>query len=209
MITNPNNSVYIGQSVNIYQRFAAYRCLGCKNQAKLYRSLKKYGVENHSFEITLLCEKEDLDVFEKGFIRLYKSNNRNGLNLTDGGANAIPCEETRKKLSESHKGINTWMKGRKLTEEHKKNISLGGIGREGYWKGKVGHKKGKSQTPWNKGIKTGQIPPNKGKPNSEETRLKISIALKARYKEFPKQKKTPEQREKMKQVWVVRKANKK
>lgn len=34
-------------------------------------------------------------------------------------------EETKKKLSEQRKGKPTWIKGQKLTEEHKKNISKG------------------------------------------------------------------------------------
>jgi len=54
-IINPFGKIYIGQSVNIEKRFKTYKALS-KNvigQTKLYRSLKKYGAENHKFEI--LC----------------------------------------------------------------------------------------------------------------------------------------------------------
>ena len=47
-------------------------------------------------------------------------------------------EETRKKMSETHKKIGTgeWMKGKKLTEETKKRISESLKGHLGYWLGK-------------------------------------------------------------------------
>lgn len=64
-ITSPNNKIYIGQSVNIENRFSQYERLKCERQPILYNSLKKYGYENHIFEIielvtddTLLIERE-------------------------------------------------------------------------------------------------------------------------------------------------------
>jgi 5-methylcytosine-specific restriction endonuclease McrA len=39
-------------------------------------------------------------------------------------------EETKKKIGLSNKGKNTWSKGRKLTEAHKKKLSLAKIGRK-------------------------------------------------------------------------------
>jgi group I intron endonuclease len=61
-ITNPTGKIYIGQSINIENRFKHYNmldyaCIG----PKLYYSLKKYGPENHIFEIVEECTIEELD----------------------------------------------------------------------------------------------------------------------------------------------------
>lgn len=66
--------------------------------------------------------------------------------------------ETRKKMSEAHKGLNTWMKGRKLSEETKRKISVNSAK---VWLGKLmseEHKRKVSlghlgQVAWNKGMK--------------------------------------------------------
>lgn len=62
-------------------------------------------------------------------------------------------EETRRKMSESHRGQNTWSKGRKLSEEHRKKISEGtrGGNKTSF---KVGYqqKKGESAPGWKGGV---------------------------------------------------------
>jgi len=60
-ITSPTNKIYIGQSTNIKSRKNQYKRLNCKLQPKLYNSLKKYGPENHIFEIIEECLLEQLD----------------------------------------------------------------------------------------------------------------------------------------------------
>ena len=62
-------------------------------------------------------------------------------------------EETRKRMSEAHKGQSAWNKGMHPSEETRKKMS----------------KVHKGQSPWNKGM-----------PPSEETRKKISEALQGR-----------------------------
>ena len=106
-------------------------------------------------------------------------------------------EETRRKLSESHKGKTSPNKGkkasdetrRKLSESHKnpseeirRKMSEAHKGRTAWNKGKKGvmpipWNKGKKgmQVPWNKGKKgVMPIPWNKGKPQTEEQRRKNS-----------------------------------
>ena len=48
-ITSPTNKIYIGQSIDIENRFTKYKSLDCKNQVRLYNSLKKYGFDKHKF----------------------------------------------------------------------------------------------------------------------------------------------------------------
>ena len=68
-IKSPSGRVYIGQSKDIvYERFKRYKKLRCKGQPILYRSLLKYGVENHTFEIIEECSVEDLDCRERYFL---------------------------------------------------------------------------------------------------------------------------------------------
>lgn len=60
-IISPTNKIYVGQSINIKRRFNEYLKLKCESQPKLYNSLKKYGPENHKFEIIEECELEQLN----------------------------------------------------------------------------------------------------------------------------------------------------
>ena len=98
-ITNPKGYIYIDQSVDIDKRFDKYRRLDCKNQTMLYRSLNKYGFENHIFDIITIGDfnKEFLDELEIHYIRVYNSN-INGLNLTSGGKG-----NTNRKLTDKQK----------------------------------------------------------------------------------------------------------
>ena len=50
-ITSPSNKIYIGQTVNIIKRKSYYKKGDCKAQPKLYSSFKKYGWDNHLFEL--------------------------------------------------------------------------------------------------------------------------------------------------------------
>ena len=60
-IINPKGKVYVGQTTNIKKREKTYSRLNCKKQPKLYNSLKKYGYENHTFEINEECTLEQLN----------------------------------------------------------------------------------------------------------------------------------------------------
>ena len=83
-LSNPNEKLYVGKFLNI-NRLDDYVNLSCKSQIKLYNSLKKYGVENHTIEILTYNQKEKhLNKYEQAYIRYYYTFN-NGLNCTLGG----------------------------------------------------------------------------------------------------------------------------
>jgi len=86
-ILSPNNKIYIGQSINIKKRFYNYSLFHCKFQTKLYNSLKKYGVENHKFEILHLCNTDQLNKLERYYQELFEVHNKYGLNLRLTGIN--------------------------------------------------------------------------------------------------------------------------
>jgi group I intron endonuclease len=81
-ITSPSNKTYIGQSINIHLRWERdYYTLQCKNQPKLYNSLKKYGPENHKFDILEECLIEQLNKRERYWQDKYNVLSESGLNL--------------------------------------------------------------------------------------------------------------------------------
>lgn len=154
-ITSPSGKVYIGQSKDCLNRWNKYYLkLDCKGQVLLYRSLKKYGVENHKFEVIATCSEDELDELERYYQELYNVINPNiGLNcclVKAGTRSKLYNKETREKIrlanigkthtEETKQKLREINLGKKLSEETKKKISEG----------------------------------NKGKVQAEETKLKLS-----------------------------------
>lgn len=103
-----NGKVYIGQSKDIYTRWSkhiqtAKRINNDREKYPLYRAMKKYGIDNFSFEIIYRCEEWELNEWEIYFIEIYKSymgrEDCNGYNQTIGGDSnrgyTIPKEKLR------------------------------------------------------------------------------------------------------------------
>ena len=141
-ITSPTNKVYIGQSVNIKQRWNRYKNMECISQPALYNSFKKHTALKHKFEILEECNVIDLNEKERYYQDLYSVINGNGLNciLTPSkGGRGIMSDETKKKISLAHIGKtisettrqklrianlgNKYAKGNKHTIEALKKIS--------------------------------------------------------------------------------------
>jgi len=132
-ITSPSNKIYIGQSYNIFKRKKEYKMLNCKFQLKLYNSLKKYGWENHIFEVIEECDIDQLNEREIYWIQYYNST-KSGLNIREGGSKGALSEETKQKLrkpkpkgtgdkiSKNSKGISR-NKGRQQSEQEKEKRS--------------------------------------------------------------------------------------
>lgn len=171
-ITSPSLKIYIGQSVNIRKRWIQHKSSFNKYDNALSRSFKKYGFNNHQFEIIHVCKKEMLNTMEKHYVSKYDSfNSCLGLNSKDGGGSrGVASNETKLKLSISHMGKISPRKGKKSTSK--------------IWcEGTVG-----VCVAWNKGLKgiysketlqkisesqTGRIVP-------EDRKIKISNSMKGR-----------------------------
>ena len=105
-ITNPLGKHYIGQTVDFNRRKQAYHNLTCEGQVKLHRSLKKYGYENHKFEVLETCSKSLANERERYYQEKYEVI-ENGLNLKltrSGDKSGKLSEETKLKISHSNKG---------------------------------------------------------------------------------------------------------
>lgn len=124
-ITSPSGKVYIGQSINIESRIKKYVNCNCKLQVRLYSSIKKYGWENHIFEVLEECNIEELNSRERYWQDKYECIGKNGLNcfLTNSNEKRkIISDDMRFKISNSVKGF-------KHTEESIEKIIKGLIGR--------------------------------------------------------------------------------
>lgn len=146
MIKNKiNNKIYIGQSLDIKDRFRRHKYnlkKGNHGNIYLYKSYLKYGIDSFEFKIiyqikNIISKEEIIKILnekEKVLIKFYNSFN-NGYNLTSGGNNMIFGEESKKRMSDSHKGImpslkcrettSKRMKGKKFSDELKNKISIG------------------------------------------------------------------------------------
>lgn len=125
-ITSPTGAIYIGQSLDIEKRWNHYKNLYCKDQRRIYNSLKKHGHENHIFEVVLIVNSPCLmyksvkimDFYEQLFIDYYKKIGCDMMNLRDAGSNGKMGDETKKRISLALKGkIRPNMRGRKLSAE--------------------------------------------------------------------------------------------
>lgn len=123
-ITNPKGKIYIGQSVDINRRWNEHKYSNKEELIKLYRSFKKYGWENHLFEIIEECSLELLNEREIYWGLFYNTLDKNkGLNLRLGGNRGIWSEESKNKLSNSRKGF-------KFTKESKEKMKESALGRK-------------------------------------------------------------------------------
>lgn len=73
-----NNKVYIGQSINIEDRFRHHKNTAFNKNAEaykypLYQAIRKYGIENFKFEIIEECSVSDLDKKENFYMEQYNS----------------------------------------------------------------------------------------------------------------------------------------
>lgn len=144
-VNKVNRKIYIGQTKQtLEQRYKN----GYEHCRHFWNAIQKYGWEN--FEHIILFENLSLDmanIIEEELIKKYNSTHRdNGYNMKSGGLNHIPSDETRKLLSESHKGERHWNYGRHWGDDYKTKLREIHTGRiiKAEWKEKMSQsKKGK------------------------------------------------------------------
>lgn len=202
--TSPSEKSYIGiTKFSIEKRLSrhvTYALSGSKY--KFHQAIVKYGIENFTSEILESCDDfEKASIREKYYIKLFNTF-KNGYNMTEGGygrpigwkhseetkqklRNRIVTEETRKKLSDSLTGLQTWNKGKKLLDDQKKNY---------------GHKRTEE-------TKNKLSEMRLGSTLSDETKLKISIASTGTNNGMFGKRHTEESREKIKnsqqnRIWI-------
>jgi group I intron endonuclease len=89
-ITNTiTNKCYIGETIaeTPEARWRGHiqtlkRNAGCP---ALKEAMKKYGVDKFKFEVLIICFDEDLDIYEREYIKKYNSMVPNGYNILPGG----------------------------------------------------------------------------------------------------------------------------
>lgn len=165
-ITSPTNKIYIGQSNNIESRFIDYKYLDCKNQPKVYNSLKKYGSNNHQFnvihELPEDISQEVMNNYEILYMTQYRECGIELMNIKEGGSRGKHSKETRSKISNA-------LKGKPLSDEHKQKLSDAKKGN----KNRLGSKLSESHI---EKMRQSHL----GKPLSDEHKKKMSDSLKNR-----------------------------
>ena len=127
--TFPNGKRYVGITCQKPERRwkngHAYQ-----NQRYVWNAINKYGWHNIKHDVLYSgLSKFEACSIEQKLISDWKTTDRKyGYNLSIGGecgkSGVHLSEETRRKMSESHKGINTWAKGKKKTEEQIKKMCI-------------------------------------------------------------------------------------
>lgn len=151
-----NGKRYVGQTIRKFEeRQAQHKKDSEVCDYKLYRAIRKYGWDNFNWAVIVegVESVESLNSLEQYWIKELDTF-KNGYNSTTGGEGCIVSDDTKKKMSESHKG-------KHLSEEHRKKLS------ESH-KGKQFSEETKKKISESK----------KGRHFSEETRRKLSERLK-------------------------------
>lgn len=182
MIHVPTGRVYIGR--HRLQKGQTPETDGYHGSGKLWmRIYKAHPEECLKVVLEVVEDKETADALEKKFIAHYKSlmgelcmNIQDGGGGNGGGTYKL-SEDTKQKMSESHRGKKGTMLGKHHSEAAKRKIAESRMGEKHPFFGKhlseATRKKmsdaHKGRTPW-----------NKGKKMSEATRKKMSESAKNR-----------------------------
>ena len=106
-ITNKKGKVYIGQSILMEKRWNSYKSLNCQNQVRLFRSLQKYGISEHIFEVVEECAVEELNTKERYWQDFYEVLGKKGLNCKLTGTadkSGKHSEASKQKMVETRTG---------------------------------------------------------------------------------------------------------
>ena len=104
-----NGKVYVGQTIQSLKERKAQHKFDAKTRkfnSYFHNSIRKYGFGSFKWEV--VAETDNIDILnelEIFYITLYNSRNKKkGYNIKEGGLNGKHSEESKKKMSEAHKG---------------------------------------------------------------------------------------------------------
>lgn len=108
-----NQKKYIGSTINKpnirYNQhlYNAFHQDSNKYQYPLYQAIRKYGIENFSYEILaeVNCSEEEIRKLEKQYIHQYDTISPNGYNQTDDTIHPINATESYQKMSETKREL--------------------------------------------------------------------------------------------------------
>ena len=177
-ITNTiNNKAYIGISIHEPENRRIREHLSGRGNRIIANAVKKYGKDAFTYEV---LEENVFDEFlrdlEVAYIANFNTVAPHGYNLDSGGdKHKKLSDETRRKLSEAHKG-------KKLSEEHRRKLSEAHKSRKrkphsAETRRKIGEAhKGKKRPQRSEEYRRKMSEAHRGKKFSDETRRKISEA---------------------------------
>lgn len=128
LLTNTvNGKVYVGQTTkSVDERFKKHvkDALRAGRKYPIHNAIRKYGVAAFRKDMLVECvSQDDLNTMERKHIDKYRARyKKSGYNLAPGGHVAHTPESRRK--------ISLAMKGRRLSVEHRRNLSVAHIGKK-------------------------------------------------------------------------------
>ena len=131
LIDGTNDKEYVGQTTKTAEeRFKYHK--SC-NKSYIGNAIRAHGAENFVIAILKVCKsKEELDYWEKYFIKARNTKYPHGYNFTDGGEGTLGHKHTPETIALMKKKH----KGRKLTPEQCANIKASKMGEKNPFFGK-------------------------------------------------------------------------
>ena len=122
-----NGKQYVGQTIDFKMRERDWKYSKNYSNGVVDYAKAKYGLDNFQTSILKVCDTQDeLDEWEKYYIKELNTKVPNGYNITDGGGGMSGyhmSEEAKIKISNANRG-------RIFSEEHKKKLALAKIGKQ-------------------------------------------------------------------------------
>ena len=182
-----DEKVYVGQSVQVNIRVKKHEYELRRNNHRnwhMQSAWNLYGEENFTFNVVLICEKSELDYYEKMLIYKLKSTcPEYGYNHESGGNKFKTVSDiSKQKMSVAHMGQTSGRLGKKATPEQLERNRQAQLGKklspETRLKISLGNK-GKGRRPGftvSDELKEHLRKINTGKKMSEESRRKMSLS---------------------------------